>query len=456
MEFLSDILDAFWRIMLDSGVWLIAGLALAGVVHAFVPRDFLARHLASDGSRSRIVPILKASLLGIPLPLCSCSVIPVAAGLRSSGAGRGASAAFAISTPQTGEESVPLTWALFGPVFALTRPVVAVVTALTAGVLIEWFTPDGARQSKAGRTTRENAPAGGKACCSSASLTIGQDFDPEADDPTGDEGAQIPNAPEAETASCCGGGRAMPAPIAPSSCCASGSDPAPAPTAAKSCCGTPAAPTKACCSGGGDAGDDARHSVAGRTRDALRHGFVTMLLDLAPWLAVGLVLSAVIAALVPEGWIGEHIGTGLVPMLLMLVVGLPLYVCATSSTPLAFALVAAGLSPGAALVLLLAGPATNAATMSWVVKDLGVRALGVYLAVIAAFAVGTGLAFDALLGGMVRLAEQGAAHDHSVVSVTQSVGAGLFTLMLLVAVGVRIARRFRTRTSALAGEHACA
>ena len=129
LAFLSDTLSAFWRIMLDSGVWLLAGLALAGVVHAFVPRDFLARHLSSDAERSRIAPIVKASLLGIPLPLCSCSVIPVAAGLRSSGAGRGASAAFAISTPQTGEESVPLTWALFGPVFALTRPVAAVVTA---------------------------------------------------------------------------------------------------------------------------------------------------------------------------------------------------------------------------------------------------------------------------------------------------------------------------------------
>ena len=165
-----------------------------------------------------------------------------------------------------------------------------------------------------------------------------------------------------------------------------------------------------------------------------------MLLDLAPWLAVGLVLSAVIAALVPEGWIAEHVGTGLIPMLLMLVVGLPLYVCATASTPLAFSLVAAGLSPGAALVLLLAGPATNTATMSWLLKDLGVRALAVYLAVIAAFAVGAGLLFDATMSGFVRLADAAHEHDHTAVSALQSAGAAVFLALVAVALIVRATR----------------
>ena len=169
-----------------------------------------------------------------------------------------------------------------------------------------------------------------------------------------------------------------------------------------------------------------------------------MLLDLAPWLAVGLVLSAIIAAAVPEGWIAEHVGTGLVPMLLMLVVGLPLYVCATSSTPLAFSLVAAGLSPGAALVLLLAGPATNAATMSWALKDLGARSLAIYLAVIAAYAVGAGLLFDATLSGFVRLASGAHEHDHTAVGLVQSVGAAAFLVMLAIALIVRAARVVRT------------
>jgi uncharacterized membrane protein YraQ (UPF0718 family) len=409
--FLLDSLAALWGILLDSGVWLLAGLALAGVVHAFVPPGFLARHLASGGGSS-VAPIVKASLLGVPLPLCSCSVIPVAAGLRRSGAGRGASAAFAISTPQTGEESVPLTWALFGPVFALARPVIAVVTAFIAGVLIERLTPE--------RLTPERPAAGPhaspapKPCCASAALTIGEDADPT-------------------TPSCCGGPAPTPAP-----------EPAPGP-----CCAAPPPPScgsdePACCSGGGgSAPAEAPPGVAGRVCGALRHGFGTMLLDLAPWLAVGLVLSALVAAAVPEGWIAEHVGTGLAPMLLMLVVGTPLYVCATSSTPLAFALVGAGLSPGAALVLLLAGPATNAATMSWVVKDLGVRALAVYIGVIAAVAVGAGLAFDALLGGTIRLADHAHDHAHGVAGGLQWAGAAVFSVLLVGAVAVRLARLAR-------------
>ncbi len=164
-------------------------------------------------------------------------------------------------------------------------------------------------------------------------------------------------------------------------------------------------------------------------------------------------LSAIIAALVPEGWIAEHVGTGIVPMLLMLVVGLPLYVCATSSTPLAFSLVAAGLSPGAALVLLLAGPATNAATMSWAIKDLGVRALAIYLAVIAAFAVGAGLLFDATLAGFVRLADGAHTHDHAAISTMQTAGAVIFTGMLAVALVVRLRRSLGASGSTLDPQH---
>lgn len=423
-RFAVDTLSAFWQIMLDSSVWLIVGLLLAGIVHAFIPAGFLARHLATQPGRSAFWPIARASLLGIPLPLCSCSVIPVAAGLRRSGAGRGASAAFAISTPQTGEESVPLTWALFGPVFALARPVIAVATALAAGLLIERFTNE-----RTPTPVPPESPA--PPCCSgSGAVHAARDARQTVPEPTGSccsldiLGSPTPPAQPARSdagASCCG---STPPPVPTRSCCADASE------------------------GDASVGDRApRPGLGARTTTALRHGFVTMLLDLAPWLAVGLGLSAVIAALVPDGWIAEHVGTGIGPMLLMLVVGLPLYVCATSTTPLAFALVAAGLSPGAALVLLLAGPATNTATMSWVIKDLGVRALGVYLLVIAAFAVGAGLLFDAGLSGMVRLAHTAHTHDHSALGVFQAAGAVVFTVLLGIAVAVRLARFVRRSIS---------
>ncbi len=402
-DFLTRFAAELWSILLDTGVWLLVGLALAGVVHALVPRSFMARHLAGRG----FWPIAKASLLGIPLPLCSCSVIPVAAGLRGSGASKGASAAFAISTPQTGEESVPLTWALFGPVYALARPVLAVATAFTAGTLIDRLVGEGAK------------PAGGA----------------PAPSPCGCGAASEPEPTEPPAASCCSSEmdqRAVSLPVAESSCCGS-AVPKPEPEAG------------ACCHGGG--GDHSGHAdsaapLARKLNQAFTYGFGTLLRDLAPWLAVGLVLSAVIAAAVPAGWIESNVGTGLVPMLLMLVVGLPLYVCATSTTPLAYTLVVAGLSPGAGLVLLLAGPASNMATMSWVVKDLGVRALVIYLLTIAAFAVGGGLAFDALLAGTVSLAEQGGMAEHTSLSVVQGAAAGGLAVLLLWALVERTAGGF--------------
>ena len=162
--FVGDWLDSFWFILVESGIWLLVGFALAGVMHALIPSGLIERQLSGRG----LWPILKASALGLPLPLCSCSVIPVAAGLRRAGASRGASAAFATSVPQTGEESVPITWALFGPVFAIARPIIAVCTALTAGLLIERFGDRTVPLQQAHTCgCAPKAPAPASSCCSS-------------------------------------------------------------------------------------------------------------------------------------------------------------------------------------------------------------------------------------------------------------------------------------------------
>lgn len=334
-----------WHILLESGVWLVFGLALAGLVHAFVPRAWFTRHLGGRG----VVPIAKASLLGIPMPLCSCSVIPVAAGLRRQGAGKGATAAFAISTPQTGEESIPITWALFGPVFALARPVIAVVTAFLAGLAINALD----------REPRDLAP-----------------------DPIG--------------------------------------TPPPASN-------LPSEPTPAL------------QPLSKKFRLARDHGFGTMLRDLAPWLAWGILVAALVAALVPEGWIAENVGTGIWPKVLMLFIGIPVYICATSSTPLAWSLVMAGLSPGAAIVLLLVGPAVNVTTMSWVVKDLGVKVLAVYIGVIAAVALVAGTLFDAFFAHTMVLAEgAGASHgEGGAWAWVKAIGAVVFLVLLTNALYTR-------------------
>ncbi len=394
-------------ILVESSLWLLLGFAIAGAIHALVPRAWMLKHLSGGG----FWPVAKASLLGIPLPLCSCSVIPVAAGLRSQGASKGASAAFAISTPQTGEESIPITWALFGPVYAFTRPIVAVITALIAGILID---------ATGKQDPRERQPHA----------------------PEHDHGAMplsITNAVAAGKAVASVEARHT---RAPKACCSS--EPAPA------TCASPAVHQPAskgpCCAG--SAPTPTHASLGAKFKSGFKHGFGTMVLDLVGWLSIGLILAAVIGAAVPQDWIAQHLGTGILPKLIMLLIGLPLYVCATSSTPLAWGLVAAGLSPGAALVMLLAGPAANVATMSWVIKDLGVRALVIYLAVISAIALGAGIVFDAFLKRFVHIASSADLHQHAADFGIQQVAAVLFVLLMVWAASVKLVGRLGTTKAA--------
>ncbi len=164
-----------------------------------------------------------------------------------------------------------------------------------------------------------------------------------------------------------------------------------------------------------------------------------MVIDLAVWLSIGLLLAALIASVLPAEWISENLGSGIVPKLLMLLVGIPLYICATSSTPLAFSLVVAGLSPGAALVMLLSGPATNVATMSWLIKDLGMRALVIYLSVIAAVALIAGILFDAFFESAVQLADLNQAHEHGSSHFgIKEISAILFVLLMAWALGMNM------------------
>lgn len=342
MEFVKAWILELWTILVDSGLWLLVGFLLAGVIHAFVPTKSMRRHLGGGG----VISVIKASVIGIPLPLCSCSVIPAAAGLRRHGASKGASAAFAVSTPEADAPSVALTWALMGPVMALARPLAALGTALVAGVLID--------------ATDRDRP-------------VAEDEQPIADEPADS-----------------GGG------------CSKG-------------CGCAPKSVK-----------------PGRLGQTLRFGLVDLPADLGGWLAGGLILSAAIGAATPAGWLEAHLGGGIVPMLLALVIGVPLYICATASTPLAAVLIAKGLSPGAALVLLLAGPATNMATMGWVIKDLGIRALLIYLVTIGAGALAAGIAFDAFVPlEFVVVSAADEAHAHGKLGEVAGAAVGL-----LIGIGV--------------------
>ena len=276
--------------------YLVFGFALAGLLHILICKEFVQRWLGKPGLRS----VVKASVLGVPMPLCSCSVIPVAASLRKSGASKGATASFLSSTPQTGVDSIFATYALLGGVFTAVRVLVAFICGIVTGHLIDMF-------------CKAKTPVVPEALSSAVSLS--NRLDPISS-------------------------------LTPLNAIDSKDQPAPK-----------------------------RGPI-----EALRYGFVTLPADLAATLAIGLLLAGLITTLLPSELLGGSLSSGPLAFLLATAISLPLYVCATASIPMAYALLAAGLSPGAALVFLITGPATNTTTIATVWKMLGRRATVIYLA----------------------------------------------------------------------------
>lgn len=304
-EVLSEYVQSFWHLLCEMAPYLLLGFFIAGLLQAFVPRSMFSRHLASSDWRS----VVKAALLGIPLPLCSCGVIPTTAALRREGASKGAATSFLIATPQTGVDSIMATYSVMGPAFAIIRPIAALVTSFFGGSLVNRFDADaqcGAKSEKCGVNNN----------------------------------------------------------------CAANSTP------------------------------DTPHSTlsfAQRMKSALEYGFVEMLQDVGKWLFIGLLLAALITVAVPTQFFEIFSGNTLVSMLLVLLVAIPMYLCATGSIPIAVSLMIKGLSPGTALVMLMAGPASNMASILVVRKIMGRRTLGIYLASIIAGSIICGLAMDYLM-----------------------------------------------------------
>ena len=289
----------------EMAPYLLLGFFIAGLMHAFIPPTLYNRYLSQPSFRS----VALATLFGIPLPLCSCGVIPTAMSLRREGASKGATTAFLIATPQTGVDSIIATYSLMGLPFAIMRPIAALATALMGGQLVN--------------------------------LTEGSKGDGETE-----------ATPRAGTGCGCG------------DCCPSGDKPL---------------------------------SFLGKLRSALRYAFIDMMQDIGKWLIIGLVVAGLITVLVPDSAFEVFKDNSLASMLLVLCIAVPMYLCATGSIPIAVALMMKGLTPGAGLVLLMAGPACNMASILVINKVLGRRSLITYLASIITGAVGFGLMIDHLL-----------------------------------------------------------
>lgn len=283
-----ELLNNFVLLFTESAPYLLLGLLLAGIIRMLVPDKWITKFL---GERSSVIT---AAVIGTPLPLCSCSVIPTAIGIRRAGASKASTASFMVATPETGVDSIGVTLALMGPVMAIFRPISAIFSAIMAGTLVRLWDV-------------ESPPK------------------------------------EAEPVHSCCGGKAK------------------------------------------------TLTLTEKLKAAIIYGYGKLISDFMGWLLIGIGFAALIQTYVPPSLLSEY-GNGIFAMLLTVVISIPMYICATASTPVAAGLMLSGVSPGAALVFMLTGPATNIATLMVVKNELGARSLFAYL---------TGVISSALLMGML-------------------------------------------------------
>ncbi|MFT7077049.1 MAG: uncharacterized membrane protein YraQ (UPF0718 family) [Planctomycetota bacterium] len=403
-------------VLAESGPFLLVGFVIAGILAIVIPAQWIARRLGGDDVKSVGI----AAIIGVPVPLCSCSVIPTATQLRRSGASKGATTSFLISTPETGVDSIGATWALMDPLMTVVRPVAAFMTAFAAGIAVNLFGKGSTGPLDNPQTTTDGEAPPPEAPSSESPSSEAT----SAEAPAADADA------DADAADDDGG------------CCAHMAKPAPEPPppAAKDCCAHEP-------EGSTEDGHDHDHSAPAEgnlIQRAFRYAFGTLLDDLTPWFLIGFAISGLIVVAIPDGFFNGGGLSGWTGMLTMLIAGVPLYVCATASTPIAAAMMAKGLEPGAAIVFLLAGPATNVATMLVVKNLLGKRTLVLYLTTIAIMSLAIGAIVNRLypMFGLdpTAMDVDPATMDHGFISTVSGIVLG--ALLLHSAWRLRLDRRF--------------
>jgi uncharacterized membrane protein YraQ (UPF0718 family)/copper chaperone CopZ len=349
MEYAWNILTNFWSVLSMMAPYLLLGFFMAGLLSVLVSAELVERHLGGRGAW----PVIKAALLGMPIPLCSCAVIPVSASLRRHGASKGSTVSFLISTPETGVDGIAATWGVLGGAYAAFRVMVALVSGVIGGLAVEFLDrPDAAAKNGA-------APA---------------------------------------------------APACTDNCCADG--------------------------------EGAGH---GKLRRLFRYGFVDLPQDIGKSLLLGLLIAAIITTFVPEHYLhGTVLGHGILAMLAAALLAGPVYVCATASVPMAAAMIVAGFSPGAALVFLMVGPATNATTIAMVWKVMGRRTAAIYLLSVLGCAIAAGLTMDYVYQAMnLTLPAMTGHHEHEGMNVPRSLAA----VSLLAVIGNALWRRGKAKAA---------
>lgn len=328
-DVLWGILTTSFELLLDMAPYLLLGFFVAGILHEFVSAEQIARHLG----KSNFGSVLKAAIFGIPLPLCSCGVIPPTMALRKAGASRGSVLSFLIATPTSGVDSIAATYSLLGPAFAVYRVAASFVAAIFSGVSANLL---------------DKTPSNS------------QVQDDDCDD------------------------------------------------------------------------DDLPKDILSRSKRVLNYAFIELIAEIGKWLVIGILIGGLITYLLPDDFFGGLLKPGFLTIALMVLVSVPLYVCATGSIPIAAALMMKGLNPGAAFVFLLAGPATNSVTITVIAKFLGKRTTIIYLTTLVLSAVGLGLLLDMLWVRVGFAASMQHVHEHQLLPLWLEWSTAIFLVIFLV------------------------
>jgi len=334
MNWIEAYFTEFYYLLLEMAPWLLLGFTFAGVLHVFIPKGSIKKYMGGKTLKSAVY----AALLGVPLPLCSCGVIPTGISFHKEGASKGATVSFLISTPQTGIDSILATYSMMGLPFAIVRPFVAFISGIFGGILTNL-------------TTRHD---------------ISQTVEHEMKD------------------------------------------------------------------------DEVIHG-SNKLKKMIRYAYMDFMMDIADWLIIGFAVAALISLLLPDNFFTLYLGNQFLSMLVVLAAAIPIYVCATGSIPIAAVLMMKGLSPGAALVFLMAGPATNIATMSVIGKAIDRKTLIIYVLSISLSALFFGWLINSFLPSewfLMRLSHH-TSHQHQLLPYWLQLVAAFVLFLLLVNVYIK-------------------